>query len=42
VRNGVDASVAIAGFVLLERWRVPPIAIVVLCILASLAVAMAT
>jgi chromate transporter len=42
VRNGVDASVAIAGFVLLERWRAPPIAIVLLCVLASTALAMAT
>jgi chromate transporter len=42
VRNGVDASVALAGFVLLERRRVPPITIVVLCILASVALAMAT
>jgi chromate transporter len=42
VRNGVEASVAIAGFVLLERWRVPPVAIVLLCVLASTALAMAT
>jgi chromate transporter len=42
VRNGVDASVALAGFVLLERWRVPPIAIVLLCVLASTALSMAT
>jgi chromate transporter len=41
VRNGADAAVAIAGFVLLERWRAPPIAIVLMCALASAAVAMA-
>jgi chromate transporter len=30
-----DVAIAIGGFVLLERWRVPPLGIVVLCVLAA-------
>ncbi len=41
VRGGTDAAIAAAGFLLLERWRVPPLAIVVLCVCASLASAFA-
>jgi chromate transporter len=40
VRTGADAAVAITGSVLLARWRAPPIAIVVMCALASAAIAM--
>ncbi len=36
VHGGVDVAIAAAGFLLLERWRVPPLAIVVLCVCASL------
>ena len=35
VQAGVDAVVAIAGFLLLERWRVAPIVVVLLCVLAA-------
>jgi chromate transporter len=31
-----DVAIALAGFLLLERWRVPPLAIVVLCVGAAL------
>ncbi len=41
VRGGVDVAIAVAGLLLLERWRVPPLAIVVLCVCASLASAFA-
>jgi chromate transporter len=34
-----DAVVAIAGFMLLQRWRVPPILVVVLCVVTSVAIA---
>jgi chromate transporter len=36
VASGRDVAVALAGFLLLERWRVPPLAIVVLCVGAAL------
>src|SRR5271169_232499 len=32
VASGRDVAIALAGFVLLERWRVPPLAIVILCV----------
>jgi chromate transporter len=37
VRGGVDVVVAVAGFLLLERWRMPPILVVALCVIVSLA-----
>jgi len=37
VFNGRDLAIALAGFVLLERWRAPPILIVALCVAAALA-----
>jgi chromate transporter len=40
VSSGADIAVAVTGFVLLERWRAPPIAIVLLCVLASVAIAL--
>ncbi|HTT07843.1 MAG TPA: chromate efflux transporter [Gammaproteobacteria bacterium] len=33
-----DAVIAVAGLLLLERWRVPPIAVVILCVVVSAAV----
>jgi chromate transporter len=36
VANGRDVAIALAGFMLLERWRVPPLAIVVFCVGAAL------
>lgn len=35
VTRVIDAVIALAGFVLLQRWRVPPIAVVVLTVVAS-------
>jgi chromate transporter len=36
VGNGRDVAIALVGFLLLERWRVPPLAIVVFCVSAAL------
>ena len=36
VGNGRDVAIALVGFLLLERWRVPPLAIVVFCVGAAL------
>lgn len=36
VRSGADAAVAAAGLLLLERWKMPPIAVLALCFGASL------
>ena len=36
VGGGRDAAIAIAGFLLLERWRVPPLAVVAFCVAAAL------
>jgi chromate transporter len=36
VGNGRDVAIALAGFLLLERWRVPPLAIVIFCVAAAL------
>jgi chromate transporter len=36
VANGRDVAIALAGFLLLERWRVPPLAIVIFCVAAAL------
>ena len=32
VSNGRDVAIAVSGLLLLERWRVPPLAIVVFCV----------
>ncbi|HJU17723.1 MAG TPA: chromate efflux transporter [Stellaceae bacterium] len=32
VGNGRDVAIALAGFVLLERWRVPPLGVVIFCV----------
>jgi chromate transporter len=37
VGNGRDVAIALAGFLLLERWRIPPLAIVIFCVAAALA-----
>ena len=34
VHGGLDVVVAIVGFILLERWRTPPIMVVALCVVA--------
>jgi chromate transporter len=36
VGNGRDVAIALTGFLLLERWRVPPLAIVIFCVAAAL------
>ncbi len=36
VTGGRDVAIALAGFLLLERWRIPPLAIVVFCVAAAL------
>lgn len=36
VADGRDVAIALTGFLLLERWRVPPLAIVVFCVAAAL------
>lgn len=36
VNNGRDVAIALTGFLLLERWRVPPLAIVIFCVAAAL------
>ncbi len=36
VGGGRDVAIALAGFLLLERWRVPPLAIVIFCVVAAL------
>jgi chromate transporter len=35
VATGRDVAIALAGFLLLERWRVPPLAIVIFCVGAA-------
>ena len=35
VGNGRDVAIALTGFILLERWRLPPLAIVVFCVAAA-------
>jgi len=37
VLNGRDVAIAAAGLMLLERWRTPPLAVVVFCVAAALA-----
>jgi chromate transporter len=37
LHGGVDVGVAVTGFVLLERWRAPPILVVALCVIVSAA-----
>jgi chromate transporter len=39
VRSGLDVIVALAGCLLLERWRTPPILVVALCVMVSVATA---
>jgi chromate transporter len=40
VTGGRDAAIALTGFLLLERWRIPPLAIVAFCVCAALVSAM--
>ena len=37
IRSGGDVATAITGFVLLERWRAPPILVAALCVVVSIA-----
>jgi len=37
VRGGADAAIALIGLALLERWKAPPVAVVVACVALSLA-----
>jgi chromate transporter len=36
VDNGRDVAIALTGFLLLERWRVPPLVVVIFCVGAAL------
>ncbi|WP_310633279.1 chromate efflux transporter [Paraburkholderia sp.] len=40
VRSGIDFAIAAIGFFLLTRWKMPPLAVVVICALAGIAEAM--
>jgi chromate transporter len=35
IRSGADVAIAVAGLLLLERWRVPPVMVVGLCVAVS-------
>jgi chromate transporter len=35
VRDGRDVAIAVVGFLLLERWKAPPLAVVVFCVTAA-------
>lgn len=35
IRDGRDVAIALAGFLLLERWKAPPLAIVVFCVASA-------
>jgi chromate transporter len=37
ILTGRDLAIALVGFLLLERWRIPPILIVVFCVGAAIA-----
>ncbi|WGS55008.1 chromate efflux transporter (plasmid) [Paraburkholderia sp. D15] len=37
IRSGVDFAMATIGFFLLTRWKIPPLAVVVICALAGIA-----
>jgi chromate transporter len=39
IGNGRDVAIALTGFLLLERWRIPPLVIVVFCVGAPLILA---
>jgi chromate transporter len=39
VHRPPDVAIALAAFLLLERWRAPPIIVVLFCIAAALAIA---
>jgi chromate transporter len=41
IHNGIDVIVAGTGFMLLQRWRTPPVLVVALCVTVSLATLMA-
>lgn len=38
IRSGTDVAIAVAGLLLLERWKVPPVAVVATCVVASIGV----
>jgi chromate transporter len=40
IGNGRDVAIALTGFLLLERWRIPPLVIVVFCVGVSLILAL--
>ena len=42
VIGGRDAAIVLTGFLLLERWRAPPLAVVCFCVAASLVSTLAT
>ena len=42
IRGGRDVAIALVGFLLLERWRIPPLAVVGFCVAAALVSALIT
>jgi chromate transporter len=36
IGSGSDVAIALAGFLLLERWRVPPLIVVLFCTAVAL------
>jgi chromate transporter len=36
IGNGRDVAIALTGFLLLQRWQIPPLAIVIFCVAAAL------
>lgn len=42
IRSAIDVAIAVTAFVLLARWRAPPILVVALCVVASTAIAALT
>jgi chromate transporter len=41
IRGLADAPIAVAGFILLQRWKVSPLAVLLLCVASSCALALA-
>jgi chromate transporter len=37
LRGGIDAAIALAGFLMLQKWRAPPLLVVAFCVLAAMA-----
>ena len=42
IRDGRDVAIAATGFLLLERWKAPPLAVVILCVAGAMLIKMTT